>query len=39
MRAFDPDTPILFSSGAAFEADKKRGVEARVDAYVFMPDG
>ena len=25
MRDFDPDTPILFFSGAAYEADKKRG--------------
>jgi DNA-binding response OmpR family regulator len=28
MRAFDPHTPILFFSGAAYEADKKRGIEA-----------
>ena len=32
MRAFDPHTPILFFSGAAYEADKKRGIEAGADA-------
>lgn len=38
MRAFDPHTPILFFSGAAYEADKKRGIEAGADAYVIKPD-
>ena len=38
MRDFDPDTPILFFSGAAYEADKKRGTEAGADAYVIKPD-
>jgi DNA-binding response OmpR family regulator len=38
MRAFDPDTPILFFSGAAYEADKKRGIEAGADNYVVKPD-
>lgn len=38
MRAFDPDTPILFFSGAAYEADKKRGIEAGADAYLIKPD-
>jgi len=38
MRAFDPHTPILFFSGAAHEADKKRGIEAGADAYVIKPD-
>jgi DNA-binding response OmpR family regulator len=38
MRAFDPDTPILFFSGSAYEADKKRGIEAGADAYVIKPD-
>ena len=37
MRDFDPDTPILFFSGAAYEADKKRGIEAGADAYVIKP--
>jgi DNA-binding response OmpR family regulator len=38
MRAFDPDTPILFFSGAGYEADKKRGIEAGANAYVIKPD-
>lgn len=38
MRAFDPDTPILFFSGAAYEDDKKRGIEAGANAYVIKPD-
>lgn len=38
MRALDPHTPILFFSGAAFEADKKRGIEAGAVAYVVKPD-
>ncbi len=38
MRAFDPHTPILFFSGAAFDADKERGLEAGANAYVIKPD-
>ena len=38
MRDFDPNTPILFFSGAAFEADKQKGVEAGANAYVIKPD-
>ena len=38
MRAFDPHTPILFFSGAAYEADKERGIEAGANAYVVKPD-
>lgn len=38
MRDFDSDTPILFFSGAAYEADKKRGIEAGANAYVIKPD-
>jgi CheY-like chemotaxis protein len=38
MRNLDPHTPILFFSGAAFEADKQRGIEAGADAYVSKPD-
>jgi DNA-binding response OmpR family regulator len=38
MRDFDPDTPILFFSGAAYEADQKRGIEAGANAYVIKPD-
>jgi len=38
MRDFDPDTPILFFSGAAFETDKQKGIEAGANAYVIKPD-
>jgi DNA-binding response OmpR family regulator len=38
IRDFDRDTPILFFSGAAYEADKKRGIEAGANAYVIKPD-
>lgn len=38
MRDFDPETPILFFSGAAYDADKKRGIEAGANAYVIKPD-
>jgi len=38
MRTFDPDTPILFFSGAAYEADKKRAIQAGANAYVIKPD-
>lgn len=38
MRARDPDTPILFFSGAAYEADKKRAIDAGASAYVVKPD-
>jgi two-component system alkaline phosphatase synthesis response regulator PhoP len=38
MRDFDPHTPILFFSGAACDADKKRGIEAGANAYVIKPD-
>ena len=38
MRARDPHIPILFFSGAAYETDKKKGIEAGADAYVIKPD-
>ena len=38
LRDVDPDTPILFFSGAAYEADKRKGIEAGADAYVAKPD-
>jgi two-component system response regulator VicR len=38
LRAFDPYIPILFFSGAAYEADKKKGIEAGADDYVIKPD-
>ncbi|HEX6187727.1 MAG TPA: response regulator [Pyrinomonadaceae bacterium] len=38
LRAIDPHAPILFFSGAAFEADRKKGIEAGANAYVIKPD-
>ena len=38
MRAFDPHIPILFFSGAAYEADKRKAFAAGADAYVTKPD-
>jgi DNA-binding response OmpR family regulator len=38
MRALDPHIPILFFSGAAYEADKRKGIEAGADDYVIKPD-
>jgi len=38
MRDFDPHTPILFFSSAAYDDDKKRGIEAGANAYVTKPD-
>ena len=38
MRDFDPHTPILFFSGAAYEADKRRGIDAGANAYLIKPD-
>ena len=38
MRAVDPETPILFFSGAAQEADQKKGIEAGANAYVVKPE-
>ena len=38
MRIFDPHTPILFFSGAAYEADKQQGIKAGANAYVTKPD-
>ena len=38
MRAFDSHIPILFFSGAAYAADKEKGIAAGADAYVTKPD-
>ena len=38
LRDFDPITPILFYSGAAYEADKQKGIAAGANAYVTKPD-
>jgi len=37
-RYVDPDTPVLFFSGAACEADRKRGIAAGANDYVIKPD-
>lgn len=38
MREADPQTPVVFFSGAAFDVDLKRGIEAGASAYVCKPD-
>lgn len=38
LRSLDPDTPILFFSGAAYETDKQKGIDAGANAYVAKPD-
>ena len=38
MRKSHPNTPVLFFSGAAFESDKRRGMEAGASAYLCKPD-
>lgn len=38
VRNLDPHTPILFFSGAAYEVDKKKGIEAGADDYISKPD-
>jgi len=37
MREADPETPILFYSSAAYDADKVRGLEAGANDYVSKP--
>jgi two-component system OmpR family response regulator len=38
LRKFDSKTPILFYSGAAYDADKQKGIAAGANAYVSKPD-
>ena len=38
IRAFDSDTPIMFYSGAAYEADIRQGLDAGAQAYLVKPD-
>lgn len=38
IREFDADTPIVFYSGAAYAADKQKGLAAGANAYVTKPD-
>ena len=37
LRVLDALTPVLFYSGAAYEDDKKRAIEAGANAYVNKP--
>ena len=39
LREIDPKTPILFYSGAAFEADKKRALSSGAQEYLTKPAG
>jgi len=38
IRELDSDIPILFYSGAAYDADKQKGMAAGANAYVTKPD-
>lgn len=38
IRSIEPRVPILFFSGAAYAADKERGIEAGATAYLVKPD-
>jgi len=38
IREFDSNTPILFYSGAAYDADKQKGIAAGANAYLTKPD-
>ena len=38
MRHLHPHTPILFFSGAGYETDKQRAIEAGANTYVIKPD-
>ena len=38
LRVFEPFKPILFFSGAAYETDRKKGLQAGATGYVVKPD-
>lgn len=38
IRESDSKTPIVFYSGAAYDADKRKGIAAGANAYVTKPD-
>ena len=38
IRAFDPQTPIMFYSGAGYKADIQKGLDAGAQAYLVKPD-
>jgi CheY-like chemotaxis protein len=37
IREFDPQTPIIFYSGAAYESDKREALQAGANAFVAKP--
>ncbi len=37
LREFDPHTPVLFCSGAAFDSDKEAAQKAGAQAYLVKP--
>jgi DNA-binding response OmpR family regulator len=37
IREFDPDTPVLFYSAAAYERDKNQALQAGAQAYLTKP--
>jgi len=39
IREFDQQTPIIFFSGLAYEADRERGLSAGAQAYLTKPHG
>lgn len=38
LREFNPQTPIVFYSGDAYESDKQKGLAAGANAYLVKPD-
>jgi DNA-binding response OmpR family regulator len=38
LRELDPQTPIIFYSGDAYESDRQRGLAAGANAYLLKPD-
>lgn len=38
LRAEDPNAPVLFYSGAGYEVDRRRAIDAGATAYVVKPD-
>jgi CheY-like chemotaxis protein len=38
LRTSDPNTPIVFFSAAAYDADKRRAFQAGANEYVSKPD-
>lgn len=38
LHEFNPQTPIVFYSGDAYESDRQKGLAAGANAYLFKPD-